>query len=818
MKNKLSLVLVWAASVLAVLLFAACPMDSANSAGGAISPPADRAEHLAMLRSLGVNTDPDLPVAPNGQSYNPQTSSEGRAVTGQAVSLGPVGKIFSRPKREIFVAGYSTINDKNHALYEDFSDLSSLKVIGQDSKNDTGWADGSSENVRLPRKSVAADLDGDGIDEVVIVTMVGKTDKILVNKGEYKNGAFTVTQAREFNAPGSVNGVFADDRLLAYWTLIAADLNGDNKKECIFTFPKQEGEGKGRAYIYILDNDLDVRELDITPYLGDHLATDAWHPMITAADYDQDGKDEICLILGAGSSRFTAPYVILDDKDAGYRELGKGYVTNSTNGISQGNVVAADFTGDGLPDTVFYGDINSRDGNVSILLKTTLDAGFNPVFTVVDSVNTTRPNRDYCHIPRLAAGDVDGDGSTELYFDNLLWRYNGSQFEELDGGHLFNLEYWDRYDVVIGDITGDRKDDVVRFAGHGNLEIFYYDSGAYKMVRKNISGKSYYETGCLPNVDDDSFILRDTGQRELLFTDPQVIAVLASPPYYEGINEDGDGGTSFGYSKGSGEGSSDTFGFSVGVSVGTQWSAPFGIASAEFELSVTSSFSWAQSESVEISESWGWNDPIAQDLVVFTAIPFDVYYYEVLKSPPGEEAQPGDMMTINVPRKPQPYHMSLPDYNARVTEEHRVTVNHTLGVPGSYFTPEGRDQQKNAASSRGLFSTNTQMSAGSGGGSTTINIEKVKTTEDSFSFDLETKIESKFGVGGVTVGASAGFNYGYGTTSSVSEGTYIEGTVPAIPTADYTLARDFMWGLMAYPKIEPYQKYIFVTYWTKFNN
>jgi hypothetical protein len=110
------------------------------------------------------------------------------------------------------------------------------------------------------------------------------------------------------------------------------------------------------------------------------------------------------------------------------------------------------------------------------------------------------------------------------------------------------------------------------------------------------------------------------------------------------------------------------------------------------------------------------------------------------------------------------------------------------------------------------------MTAGSGSGSTTISMEQVKTKEGSFAFDLETEISAKIGIGGAKVGASAGFNYGYESTSSVSEGTYIEGTVPAIPAAGYNSGMDFDWGLMAYPKKDPNQDYIFVTYWTKFNN
>jgi hypothetical protein len=58
--------------------------------------PTSNAQHLAMLQSLGVNLTPDLPVAPNGQPYDPQSSSStARAVTsGSGQSLGPLGKIY----------------------------------------------------------------------------------------------------------------------------------------------------------------------------------------------------------------------------------------------------------------------------------------------------------------------------------------------------------------------------------------------------------------------------------------------------------------------------------------------------------------------------------------------------------------------------------------------------------------------------------------------------------------------------------------------------------------------------------------------------
>ncbi|MDR2150980.1 MAG: FG-GAP-like repeat-containing protein [Spirochaetaceae bacterium] len=805
-------------AALALLALTACPTDDGGGGGGDPIISHGRTSHLTMLKNLGVKVDNiDLPVAPNGQPYNPIPSSSRAA--GAERTLGPLGKTFSIPKREIFVAGYgseSGINGKSHALYEDFEN-STWTILGQDTKADAGWAGGE-----LPRKSVAVDLDGDGVDEVVILT-VTNTDKILINKGVYKNKSFTVTQVRELTAPESRNAMLPDDSAdLEHigWSLIAADLNGDGRKECVFTLPGNEG-----AYMYILNNNLAVdKHVDLTQeYWLTKPEGHRYFARVTAADYDQDGKDELCFIYGVNTSNFYASYYILDDKDENFSELTHGNVSNSTANMKLGNVIAADFTGDGLPDTVFYGQSGNDNNNyVLIFLKTTtLDANFRPVFAMVESANWSTGKRNgTIVIPTLSAGDVDGDRKSELYAWDWLWTYNNTlnEFEQKtifgSGVDVFDNDYYDVFDAVFGDVTGDQKDDLVVFYGWKKVYILYYDSGAYHTIAPEISTSgSWGETGCLPNVDNDSFILRDTGERELLFTDPHVIAVLASPPYYAGVNEDGDGGTSFGYSKGKESSSSNTVGFSVGASIGTKFAAPFGLAEAEFKTTITTSFGWTQSKSKEITESWGWNTPIGQDTVLFTAIPFDVYYYEVLSAPPEEDAKPGDKMTINVPRKTQHCHVPLAQYNAGVKADQRITVNHTLGAPGTYFTPAQRDAQKSAAGDKGLFSTNTQMTAGQGGGSTTINIETVTGTEDSFAFDLGIEVSAE-GVGAsLLVGASAGFSYGYETTSSVSEGTYIEGEVPAIPVESYNSSLDFDWGLMAYPKKDGNQEYILVTYW-----
>jgi hypothetical protein len=205
-------------------------------------------------------------------------------------------------------------------------------------------------------------------------------------------------------------------------------------------------------------------------------------------------------------------------------------------------------------------------------------------------------------------------------------------------------------------------------------------------------------------------------------------------------------------------------------------------------------------------------------LVIFTAIPFDVYYYKVLKAPAGggaDDAKVNEFMTINVPRKTRTYHHELSFYNSVVPEAYRVTVNHTLGDPSSYYNSADRATLKGQAGDKGLFSLNTEITAGAGSGSSTIGLEQITQNESSFAFDTEVEVAAKGTVAGITVGGSVGFSYGYETTTSVSNGTFIEGTVPAIPTDYYSPAMDFDWGLMAFPRYEGARdKYVFVTYWT----
>lgn len=92
----------------------------------------------------------------------------------------------------------------------------------------------------------------------------------------------------------------------------------------------------------------------------------------------------------------------------------------------------------------------------------------------------------------------------------------------------------------------------------------------------------------LPNTDKDTTILKYTGEHYYNYSDPEVLAVLASPPYYADLANDDDdsqmieSSTAYSSTKGSGGGSTYFNSFSVGVY--TSWEKTWSMLGVELAL------------------------------------------------------------------------------------------------------------------------------------------------------------------------------------------------------------------------------------------
>ena len=151
--------------------------------------------------------------------------------------------------------------------------------------------------------------------------------------------------------------------------------------------------------------------------------------------------------------------------------------------------------------------------------------------------------------------------------------------------------------------------------------VYGADSGI-KVWENEVKGSGF----CLPNTDKDSSSIRYTGEHYYTYTDPKILAVLASPPYFKDLfngEVGGDiepSGTSYGTTKGSGSGSSNSNTISAGLYTSYEKSVSiFGVElfRYEAELEVNNHMTWETLNTSTIEQSVEYQTLSGQDTVVF---------------------------------------------------------------------------------------------------------------------------------------------------------------------------------------------------------
>jgi hypothetical protein len=320
------------------------------------------------------------------------------------------------------------------------------------------------------------------------------------------------------------------------------------------------------------------------------------------------------------------------------------------------------------------------------------------------------------------------------------------------------------------------------------------------------------------NVDDDSPILAYREQ-ELLYTDPVVLAVIASSPYHDGIEQVTDNATtSFGTMESEDIFTEDSYGFTVGTSVSfEQEFSVFGIKAAKCEFSVEFEYGmdWRYGNGTSVAKWTAYDAAPDEDKVVFTAVPMDVYYYDVVSSS-NPDFEKGSTLTINIPREPETLSVTRDYYNAHngdTPDIDETVLAHEFGDPMSYPTENEKDEMMNLAGGSGY--ENGPIAVGQGGAETRIGMEITKTKTFGRDINTSVKISAAAGAGGFMVGGSAGFQYGFSYDLSTSEGMSFEGALGDIPEKYYTQENKYEAGLFAYPHNHGEQTFMVVNYWVE---
>jgi len=96
----------------------------------------------------------------------------------------------------------------------------------------------------------------------------------------------------------------------------------------------------------------------------------------------------------------------------------------------------------------------------------------------------------------------------------------------------------------------------------------------------------------------------------------------------------------------------------------------------------------------------------------------------------------------------------------------------------------------------------------------TVGIRKSESKGSGTSFDFGVKIESEVGAGGVTMGTSGCFHYGYDCNVTNTESTLFEGTVGDIPER-LRLVQGLHLRVVRLPFKHGDQQFTVVNYWVK---
>lgn len=128
-----------------------------------------------------------------------------------------------------------------------------------------------------------------------------------------------------------------------------------------------------------------------------------------------------------------------------------------------------------------------------------------------------------------------------------------------------------------------------------------------------------------------------TGKHYYTYSDPQVLAVLASPPYFSDLLDRDDlsgnyaeSSTTYSSMKGTENGTSSSSTISVGAYVSfEQEFSVFGvkIGSVEAEAAFTSGFTYETEHTSSLEQSITYETTSGEDRVAFYSIPMEIYEY-----------------------------------------------------------------------------------------------------------------------------------------------------------------------------------------------
>jgi hypothetical protein len=809
----------------AVTTFFACssPTDKSSTASQDYNKaPTTNEEQVALLSHLvGRSLDTSAPTIPTGAdpaSYNPMGGSQ------------PV----INKESEIFLAGMHgqgssgfNNNDIGAAVLDGkLGDTNPMGTLWQTTKRaDFTWTD-------KPKKLVGADVDGDGRDELCVLYMdnaytstgdsVAKRNlKLAVYDGtpssvnllfEDKIATYTDAQVQIFYA--------SDDLWNASLDLAAGHILGTKESQLAISVMGTISIIGGASNDYALLGSVTDLNTYASGVVGRQIVK------IACGDFDGDGKDELAAVDGVinGGSSGSGGIAYLYVFDGGVKtRLVDGVSIDNGKGLAlkSGSIAAGDVDGDGTAEIILCGNDNNGGAMTLVLDDAAATSPFAPVaWAKMDGASAW-------YTIGCAAIDYNGDGVKEIIgytrlFDNLNNATGGTLsllvsnlIDEKDDNGM----YYDdclavgQFNQSLTASSVDTCEDVIFDpASQKDLHLICWSAkdGPTVQVQFNINEKnSAYPCLAAANIDDDSTVVRYDG-REILYTDPHPVAFLSCYPYWDGIDMSYNAGSSYTTGQTKSSDSSTSVGVSASVCVGYETDEAGSGWGVQVEVAASFDYSWGSGSSQSTSVTFTSG---AEDKVVFTTIPYDVYYYHILSTPDGKGVD--TEMVVNVPRSPVITAVPVDYYNANNGDCQDITadnlITHTIGNPKSYPSVaflQARVADDSMVIYRQDILTNPELSAmdapsvqvGIGPGSTEIDLSYSSTNSHNWSAEQSITISGKIKKAGFYIGGSVGFHFGESFSVSTGKDTSFSGVIGNIPVSAASEGKAFPWTLFVYKK------------------
>jgi hypothetical protein len=648
---------------------------------------------------------------------------------------------------------------------------------------------------------VAGDFDNDCTSEIVVYVPEANNPRLILCQIE--NGLLQLDSSQSFSL----------DKLTKYLYMTTGDITGDNIDDLAVSYSAPN--------IYNNPNNTDP---------------DKWDESY----YDEQWVRKIYIFKSQGFS-LTSPH-IFNDLNNGANYYRSSYVNSS---VAIGKVVYSDrknrllVAGTGYEPLLF--------GDPTFVHRTILSYEYDSAKStwdfkeVADSsghtttkfLNYTRHN--YNQLTTLASLNFSArKDDISFYCDGFVLPSGGDmsqQYPYTDYGNYID------YGVVTGNffennIRGFEQVKILRDNGSMDrngvwtsegreVATIGRDNSTYlKAVIKPLDAGTTCAALAAPNTDDDTVIMKYKGYG-LAYSDPVILAVLASPPYFEDLGNVAGGGNYIGgssteFTSGGGTSSGKTYSNTVtaGAYVSAEFTGGFLVfTGAEAELELAYAKTWEHEQVTEVSTNITYGTFGGQDSVALCTVPYDVFSYDLWT--PASGGNPGFWQTIQEFTPYTPAHTVVPleQYDAIARRDGLMAVGgklftHNMGRPETY--PGSREEMYRVSGDlleKQAYDNLQWTEVGYGDAYTSQSVEINNSTTDTstnnFSVSFKIGVQHGWDLDGgnrfqLSGGIVGGYEHSWGSSKSSFENSGFTATVLNMPLEAQDLGFAYQYRLVPY--------------------